>query len=581
MNAAEIADIFEEIAFLLELGGENQFKIRAFANATRLLRAAEGDFVLFIENIRNGKVKGFGPQLSEYVLTLAQTGTLPYFEQLKSEIPPGVLELFQLPGLGAKKIKILREHLQIENIADLKKACKQKAILEIPGFGEKTVQNLLAAITRHEVYRVQLRIDTAETAAQELCTYLQRHKSCVSVEPAGPLRRKNETVSSIELLAVSEAQPELVEAFVRAPGIKPITAQNTEGPAASGELAGGAAVHLVVAAPQSYAAALLRWTGSESHYHALAAHATSQGLELRENGLYFGNERIDTQSEAALYNRLGLAYIEPELREGRGEIEVAAEQWRLGSKDLPPLITEKDLTGVLHVHTSYSDGTNSLEEMAWGAKRLGFHYLGIADHSQSARYAGGLSPDAIRRQHEDIDRLNEKFAPFRIFKGIESDILADGTLDYSDEILASFDFVLASVHSQTSMPKRDMTKRVITALENPRTTILGHPTGRLLLKREAYEIDLDAVLEAAAHFGVAVELNANPRRLDLDWRFHQRARELGILIPICPDAHSVDGYSCLRYGISIARKGGLEKRHVLNTWNLSEVEEFFSRRRSK
>ncbi len=567
MKAREFGKILAEIATLLELQGANNFKVRAYANAARQLRGSEESVAELAERAREEGVKGFGKDLMEHLDTAASEGSLPFLEQLRSEFPEGVLQILKIQGLGAKKVKALYEDLGISSIEELQTACEEGRVAELKGFAKKTEQNILAGIEQLSKYQDLFRFDHAEAVAQELLEYLRGSESCQEAEIAGSLRRGKEIVKDIDLIASSEDAESLMAHFSAYSDVARINAQGTTKSAVL--LNSGIAVDLRVVETSAYPSALLHFTGSKEHNTELRSRAKKKNLKLNEYGLFEGDTPLELDSEEAIYQALGLSFLTPEIREQHIDVES------------PPrdLINHGALKGILHAHSTYSDGVNTLEEMARAAKEKGYEYLGITDHSQTAAYAGGLKEEDIRKQHDEIDALNEELAPFKIFKGIESDILGDGSLDYPDKILQTFDFIVASIHSRMSMSAEEMTKRLVAAAENPYTTILGHLSGRLLLQREPYAFDLQEVLEAAARSGTAVEINANPKRLDLDWRHHARALALGISMPITPDAHAIDQIDYVRYGITIARKGGLRPANVLNTLDRNAIEAEFQKRR--
>ena len=570
MTKQAIAQALDEIAVLLELKGENPFKIRAYTNGARIVKGVETDLETFIADARAKKVKGIGDALAEKIETLYRTRQLDYLDELRAEFPDGLTDLLRIPGLGAKKVKALYEQLDVTNIGELEYACRENHLVDLPGFGKKTQENILAGILRIASYSGRFRQPAARKAAQRIADALAATGACERIEVAGSIRRRLETSKDIDVLVVSETPEPVMDAFCGLPDVKQITGRGET--KASIVLEIGIAADLRVVPAESLAAALMYFTGSKEHNTAVRGIAKKKGYKLNEYGLFQGDKAQKAESEEAIYKKLGLAYVEPELREDRGEIEAAAE----GA--LPALVTAEDLRGVLHAHSNYSDGSTSIAEMAEAVRRMGYDYLGISDHSQSAAYAGGLTPDDVKRQHEEIDRLNEKLAPFRIFKGIESDILAGGELDYDEKTLAAFDFVIASVHSSFKLPEKEMTARIVRAIQHPATRILGHPTGRLILSRDEYAVDVPALLDAAAEAQTAIELNANPYRLDLDWRYHRRAAALGIPIPISPDAHAIEGLSdMIDYGVGIARKGWLTAADVLNCRTADALDAFFRR----
>ncbi len=576
LKTRQIAGIFAEIAVLLELKGENQFKVRAFQNAARNLKSLELSTEELIEQLKLKTIKGFGAQLSESIFTLYETGTLPAHQELKAEFPDTILDLLDVPGLGAKKIKVLYQEKNISSLDELEQACKENTLEGLKGFGKKTIQNILAGIVQLRKYRSRFRYDEAITHAQALSEYLQQSDSCTSVEITGSLRRGMETVKNIDILAVSAAPENLISHFIKYPEMKSIISQGSAKSAIL--LNSGIAADLNVVEPPSLPSALLHFTGSKEHNTALQALAKERRLKLNEHGLFDGESPLSLNSEEDIYRHLELAAIPPELRENLDELERAASSFRANAP-LPKLVCLDDMKGIIHAHTTYSDGSAKLKEMALEVRDRGFQYFGVSDHSRTATYAGGLTIDDIKRQHAEIDKLNEELAPFRIFKGIESDILADGSLDYPDSVLETFDFIIASLHSQLTMKRPEMMKRLEAAIANPYTTILGHVSTRKLLLREPADIDIPRIIELAAEHSVAVEINANPKRLDLDWRFCRQAQQLGVAIPICPDAHSPQGIDDIRYGVVTARKGGLRPADVLTTWDLKQVETYFANKR--
>jgi DNA polymerase (family 10) len=476
-----------------------------------------------------------------------------------------------VPGLGPKKVKALHDTLSIESLGDLEQACRENHLLKLPGFGAKTQENILSGLERLKKHSGRFLYPVARAAADEFLAWLKKSRATQRLEVAGSLRRRMETVKDIDILAVAKNPAKVMEAFVKFPGVTQITGQGDT--KSSIVLASGMAADLRVVGADQWAAALVHFTGSKDHNTALRTLAKTQDRKLSEWGLFEGEAALPLVDEEAVYRALGLHFIPPELREGLDEIDRAA------AGPFPRQLEPTDVRGVLHAHTTFSDGALPLRKLAETVRRLGYDYLGVCDHSQSAAYAGGLKPDDVRRQHDEIDALNEEMAPFRIFKGIESDILVDGKLDYDERTLRTFDFVIASVHSRFNLSEEQMTRRLIAAIENPHTTIIGHLTGRLLLSRDPYPLNIPAVLEAAAKHGAAIELNAHPVRFDLDWRWHRRARELGVRLPICPDAHDADDLAAIPLGVGIARKGGLTVDDVPNCWDAKRIAAFFARRK--
>ncbi len=563
MNAKKISAVLAEVGILFELKGENTFKVRAFSNAARVLKESTLGTSELVEEVNAGKIKGIGKQLAEDINTIYKSGTLPLRDELKAEFPETLFDLLKINGLGAKKVKKLYEELDITSIPELEKACTNHTIAELKGFGKKSEEKILLGIEQLKKYQGLFRIDIALSIAEEIVKTLQESTLVDKVEIAGSIRRAKEIIKDIDIVAVSTKPKELIEFFSSLSNIESVTAQGDT--KCSVLLKEGIAVDLRVVQGSSFASALQYFTGSKEHNTLLRGRAQKQGYKLNEYGLFREEKPEDLDTEEEIFEHLGLSYIPPELREGLSEID----------SEIPNLVIESDIKGVLHAHSTYSDGVHTLRELATAIRNMGYEYLGITDHSQSAAYAGGLSIDSIKKQHKEIDKLNKELKPFHIFKGIESDILKDGSLDYPDEILKTFDFVIASVHSSFSMPEEEMTQRILTAIRNPYTTILGHPTGRRLLIRDGYSVDLKALIKEAANNHVAIEINANPQRLDLDWRFVKVAKELGVKIPICPDAHSIEDVNYTQFGIGVARKGWLTKDDVLNSLSLDEVNNYF------
>lgn len=566
-----IIKILEEIAVLLELSGENPFKSRAYQNAARNLEKLDADITDLVKEDKLAEVPGIGEAINKKIRELVETGKLGYYESLKSSIPPGQLEMLKIAGLGPKKIHALYEQLGIKTMGELEYACHENRLVELKGFGKKTQDNILAGIEKVKLYNKRRLYAEVAADAQALLSLLENSKDVLRVSLAGSLRRSSETVKDIDIVASSAAAERLAGYFASLPQVDTITAHGLT--KVSVTLRTGINADLRIVEDAQFPHALLHFTGSKEHNTVLRSRAKEIGLKINEYGLWRGAKNIICRSEEEIFNHLNLSYIPPELRENMGEIEAAEKG------GLPVLVEERDVCGLLHVHTNFSDGAESLEGMVEAARKMGMQYIGISDHSQSAQYAGGLKIDDIEKQHKLIDRLNKKYAPFRIFKGIESDILPDGRLDYDEEILERFDFVIAAIHSSFNMPEREMTGRITQALRNPHTTILAHPTGRLLLARESYAVDILEVIDMAARYGKALELNANPRRLDLDWRNCIHARKKGVKISINPDAHHASGLADISFGIKIARKGWLEKKDCLNCLSVGEMKKYLSRKK--
>ncbi len=573
MTKQEVADILEEIGILLELKGENPFKSRAYENAARTLRGLTQDLQTLVESGEIRKVKGIGEALSEKITLLVTTGGLPYYDELRSSFPDTLLELLTIPGLGPKKVKRLHDELGIRSIGELEYACHENRLSVLDGFGEKTQVNILKGIEARKKFAEKFLYPVAEEAAADYVDYLKRSKDVGRIEVAGSLRRKKEIIGDIDILvsAAGKASERIMKRFVSYGNIHHVVAEGDT--KSSVVLKNGLHVDIRVVSDKEFPFALLYFTGSKEHNVGLRRIAKDLGLKLNEYALVRekSNSGVACADEEAIFRKLGLANIPPELREDMGEIEAASKN------KLPALVEESDLRGTFHCHTTYSDGSNSLLEMAEAAAAKGWAYLGIADHSKSAQYAHGLTEERLRKQRKEIEALNKKAGSVRLFHGIEADILQDGSLDFGDRVLASLDFVVASVHSRFKMPEKEMTARIIKALKNKYVTVLGHPTGRLLLSRDPYQVDVVQIVNAAADYGKAIEINSHPYRLDLDWRMVKYAKEKKVKIFINPDAHATDGLHDVRYGIGIARKGWLEPGDVVNTMSLKTIEKYLKR----
>jgi DNA polymerase (family 10) len=514
---------------------------------------------------RLGELPGIGEALREKITTLVTTGKLPYLEQLRASIPSGLLALLDLPGLGPKKLRALREKLKIESLEALKKACEDGRLASLDGFGEKTATNLLEAIARRATYSKLHRLGDALPAAQILLDHLKKCPAVQKAEIGGSLRRGKEIVKDLDLIAASNQPKVVMQAFVSAPNVEKVIAHGET--KSSVLLAGGIPCDLRVILPEVWATALAHFTGSKEHNIALRQRAIDRGLHLSEWGLFKGKSKtpLKLKDEKDLHKALGLSFIPPELREDSGEITAAEKN------DLPDLLTRDQIRGCLHNHTLASDGQDTLAAMAQAAADLGLEWLGIADHSKSSFQAHGLDEKRLLTQIEEIHALNSKKPKCTLLAGTECDILKGGKLDFPDSLLSELDYVIASVHSGFSSDEKEMTDRIIRAMENEHVTCLGHPTGRLLLEREAYPVNIPKILDAAAATGTWIELNANPWRLDLDWRWWHKARDLGILCCINPDAHQTSHLRFLDIGTTLARKGWLRAEDVVNTRTLAQL----------
>ena len=565
MTKDQVASALREIGTILELQGENPFKCRAYLNGARTLETSATDLTELVRTNRLGELPGIGDALREKITTLITTGKLPYLEELRSSIPAGLLPLLDLPGLGPKKLRALRDKLKIESLEALTQACQDGRLAALEGFGEKTATNLLEAIDRHANYKKLHRLGTALPAARTLLEHLKQSPLVLHAEIAGSLRRGKEVVKDLDLIASSKKPKEVMKLFVSSPNVEKVV--NHGETKSSVILAGGIPCDLRVIPPESWATALAHFTGSKEHNIALRQRAIDRGLHLSEWGLLKGKSKtpLKLKDEKELHKALGLAFIPPELREDSGEIAAAEKN------ELPDLLTRDQIRGCLHNHTLASDGQDSLSSMAQAAAEQGLEWLGIADHSKSSFQANGLDAKRLEKQIEEIRLLNSKKPKCTLLSGTECDILKDGKLDFPDSLLSGLDYVVASVHSGFTSDEKEMTQRIIRAMENPHVTCLGHPTGRLLLEREAYPLNIPKILDAAAATGTWVELNANPWRLDLDWRWWHKARDLGILCCINPDAHKTSHLRFLDFGVTLARKGWLRAQDVVNTRTLSQL----------
>lgn len=531
MQTEAILKALKLTAKLMELHEENPFKVKAIANAA--FRLDKGNADLEGKSIEElGKIEGIGKGIAVKINELNATGGLQELNKFLEITPPGVVDMMNVKGIGPKKVRQLWKELEIESVGELFYACNENRLVELKGFGIKTQEQVKKFIEFSLASKGKYHYAKAEETALKLVEVLKKKLNTSYVSLTGAIRRKCEIIEKIEILAAAESEIKTDE-FITGETIP---------------------IEIITCSEKDFTLKLLETTGSAEHV---------KKLEVR-------SQKSEVESENEIYTSLGMQYIEPELREGLDEIELAKQS------KIPRLIEVADLKGILHNHTTYSDGTHTLREMAGYCKELGYEYLGICDHSQSAIYANGLKPDRIRVQQAEIELLNKELVPFKIFKGVESDILNDGSLDYHEEILKTFDFIVASVHSNLKMNLEKATARLIKAIENPYTTILGHPTGRLLLSREGYPIDHKKVIDACAANNVVIELNANPYRLDIDWRWIPYCIEKGIMISINPDAHSKNGFHDMHYGVCVARKGMLSGKMCLNALSLNEIEKLFS-----
>ncbi len=567
MDNKEIAKILEEMALLLEIKGANVFKVRAYQNAARTLYTLSEPVRELITQGKLESIKGIGKSLAAQIRELVETGDLRAYKELKESVPEGLFEMLKVPGLGPKKAKALYEELGISSIGELEYACVENRLLKLKGFGAKTQQKIIKGIQYIKKFQGHFLISEAWEQALELKDWLSGNLPGAAIEVAGSLRRFKEVVKDIDIVVGSKDSISAIEKFTSFPSIVEVNEKgNTK---ASVILEQGISVDLRVVAPEQFPHALQHFTGSREHNVELRHLAKKKGLKINEYGIHRDGKKIICKDEPEIYRMFGLDFIPPELREGMGEIEAAS------AHRLPDLVKLDDVKGIIHVHTTYSDGKNSLEDMVEYVRSCGYKYIGISEHSQTAGYAGGLKPEDLKRQRDEIEKLRVKYPDFGIFWGIESDILPDGSLDYPDEILAQFDFVIGSIHAGFSNDMDKMMQRLIKAIRNPFLTILGHPTGRLLLGRPSYAVDMKEIIDVASEEGKVIELNANPHRLDIDWRHCPYAKEKEVKICISPDAHSKEGIHDIYWGVQCARKGWLENSDVINCMSFSETADFF------
>ena len=580
MDKEQVAQILAEIGTLLELKGENPFKTRAYANAARILENLAEPLAKVVAEKRLGEIKGIGEALERKITELVETGKLGYYDELKASIPPGLVELLAIPGLGPRKIQALNQKLGVDSVANLEAACQSGQVAALDGFGEKTQQNLLEGIQRRRAYAAKHLLSDAWGATEPLLDRLREHPDVIRSSAAGSLRRCKEIIGDIDLLASSKRPAAVIEDFVAQPDIVKITAQGDT--KASVILAGGLQCDLRVVSDREFPFALAYFTGNKEHNIVMRQRAIQRGLRLNEYGLFRSKAEtrdpkllVPCRDEAEIFAQLGLPYIPPELREDHGEFGAAEKN------SLPRLVEWTDLKGALHNHSTWSDGHARLEEIADYMDELGLAYWAITDHSRSSVQANGLDAKRVRAQMRDIKNINDRLAAegrdFRLLTGTEVDVLRD-RLDFDDELLAELEVVVASLHVPSSQ-EAENTKRLIRAAENRYVHMLAHPTGRLLLEREPYPVNIQAVIDACAETGTWIELNCNPRRFDLDWRWWPYARSKGVQGVINPDAHANEHAGFLRLGAGVARKGGLEPTDVINTLTLKALRKVLAHKR--
>lgn len=571
VHNSEISDIFNDVADLLEIQGSNTFRVRAYRNAARTIEGLSGsaaDMVSEGEDL--SQIPGVGKDLAKKIKEIVETGKLSMLEDLKKEVPFELSHFMDIPGLGPRKVHAIYTELGVKTIGELKKAAEEHRIREIEGFGKKTEEAILSELQKAGEKEIRTKISVAHDIASSLVKYLEKAKGVKEVTIAGSYRRRKETVGDLDILVSHKKESEIMDHFVNYEDVRKVISKGKT--KSSILLRSGFQVDLRSVAHASYGAALHYFTGSKAHNIAIRKIGQSMNLKVNEYGIFKNDTKIAGKTEEEVYKQFGLPYIEPELRENRGEIEAAR------NSKLPKLIDLKDIKGDLHAHTTYTDGRYSLEEMANGAKDRGYEYLAITDHSKHVTVAGGMDSKELRKQIKEIDKLNEKIDGIRILKGIEMDILEDGSLDLPDDVLKELDIVYCSVHYKFNLSREKQTERIIRAMDNPYFNILAHPTGRLINKRDPYDVDIKAVMKAAKERGCLMEINANPQRLDLTDIHSKMAKEMGIKISISTDAHSISDYDNMCYGVWQARRGWLEKSDVLNTRNVDSLLKLLNRK---
>ncbi len=573
MDRKAVAHELDRIAAFLEIKRDNVFRVRAYRNAARIVNGLTKPLDLALEDGSLAATKGIGRATLESIRQIAASGRSSLLDQLRGEVPPGLVDMLAISGLGVAKIHQIYETLGIDTLPELEAAALDGRLAGLPRFGEKTASNIARSIGYlRQAHEFKLSHHAADEG-QRLVAALARVPGVLSATLAGEIRRRCELVGDITILLVAEARPqEIFTHLDTLPGVHEFAGHDDR--RATIHFAGGSSATIVVTPPANAGMVLVQTTGSRTHLAALETHAKDRGYSMEGAALWRGSTFVPTPTEDTVYQTLGLTPIPPELREGSGELAAARDG------TVPVLVEQGDLRGVLHCHTPYSDGSHTIQELAAAAFERGYQYLGVTDHSPTAAYAGGLSADDLARQGDEVDRVNQAVTGIRVLKGVEADILADGTLDYDATTLARLDFVIASIHSRLDLAKEAMTERLLAAMDNPYVTIIGHPTGRMLLARRSYDVDLDTIFEKAAARGVALEINADPHRLDLDWRVVRRAREAGVVISIGADAHSAAGLDNVIYGIGIARKGWLSAVDVLNTRSTEAFLAFAHHRRT-
>jgi len=569
MKNKELAAIFSRIADALEIKGETGFKVVAYRKAARVLEDLSEDVEVLLKEKKLQEIPGVGSGIAKKIEEYLLTGHMKKIDEVLQGIPEGLLELLNIQNLGAKTIHLAFKELQMKDLDDLKKIVADGSLAKLFGMGEKKVENIKKGIEIYEQAQERIPIYEAVSIVEEVIEYLKKAPYIGRISEAGSLRRKKETVGDIDILATGKNGAEIIDYFTRFQGVtRVLAAGKTKGSVMISTGTGERQVDLRIVDESEYGAALQYFTGSKSHNIKLRSLAKEKGLKISEYGVFRGDKKISGENEEEVYQTLNLSFIPPELREDRGEVELAAKN------ELPKIIELADMRGDLHVHSIYSDGTLSLTELAEAAKNLGYEYIAVCDHSQSVKYANGLTPDRIIKQIEEIDEVNKKLKGIRLLKGTEVDILYDGRLDFPDEILKQLDIVVAAIHIGF---KKNVTERMLKAMENPFVNIIAHPSGRLISRREGYDVDLERIIEGTWKWGVALELNSYYDRLDLNEFYLKKAKDKGVRISLGTDAHNANGLKMMRFGVGIARRAWLEKKDILNCLNLAKLKDALER----
>ncbi len=573
MDKKQIADILAEIADLLELNNENAFRVRAYQNAARALEASSISLGPKTTANQLTSIKGIGKSIAEQILALIQEGELDHHQKLIQDTPPGLREMLKIPTLGPKKIHYIYHKLDIDNISELELACQENRLAGLPNFGPKTQANILKGIQSVKKFSESFLYADIFEQAYALLDQIKGHSKVKKADIAGSMRRKKEIIGDVDIVAATKHPEELMDFFVSLDQSAEIIAKGDT--KSSMKLDSGINVDIRAVKPHQYPYALHHFTGSKEHNTAMRAMSKKMGIKINEYGLFKNGKRIPCSNEHDFFQVFSMDYIPPELRENHGEIEAAK------NGKLPRLVTQEDIKGLFHIHTNFSDGNMTIQKACQHLKEMGMHYAGFSEHSKTAAYAGGLKEESMKDYLSEIEKIQKKLGDFTLFKGIESDILPNGDLDYSDAVLRRFDFVIIAIHSHFNMSQKEMTQRMIKAMQNPHATILAHPSGRILLARDPYQVDIMQIIDAAAENDVDLEINANPHRLDLDWRMTKYARDKKIKVFINPDAHHLQNLHDYTYGVNMARKGWLEAADVANTMTSRQMQKYLDHKKGR